>query len=265
MFSQQDVSQQFPRSGPLESLLATFCRPLDAPDYRGGTENTNLDNALDFLLRTVPQFLTLVCGKKVLDYGCGLGWQATALAERNIASSVVGLDIRLTDRARETARNYGVQDRVRFVNALPPDELFDVTYSCSSFEHFRQAEVLDRMLAATKPGGQVVVSFAEPWFSPHGAHMDGITRLPWVNLLFPERAVLGIRSRYRADGALRYEECEGGLNRMTLLKFDRIISGCGAKIIYRRNFGVKGLPWVTHLPVIRELMTSSAACVLEKP
>ena len=41
--------------------------------------------------------------------------------------------------------------------------------------------------------------------------MDGITKLPWVNLLFPERVVLAVRSRYRTDGATRYEDCGGGL------------------------------------------------------
>jgi len=105
-------------SGPLESLLAAFCRPVGVPDYPGGTLKTNIDNSLDFLLKTVPQFLDLVRGKNVLDFGCGLGWQATALAHRNIARSIVGLDIRLTELARQNAERYGVEDRVRFTNSL---------------------------------------------------------------------------------------------------------------------------------------------------
>ena len=51
---------------------------------------------------------------------------------------------------------------------------------------------------------------------------------------------------------------------MTLRKFERIMQASGARITYRRYLGVKGLPLVTHVPVLRELMTSSAACVLEK-
>jgi hypothetical protein len=94
--------------------------------------------------------------------------------------------------------------------------------------------------------------------------MDGITKLPWVNILFPERVVLAVRSRYRTDGAQRYEEYEGGLNRMSLRKFDGIMKRSGAKIVYRRYVGVKGLPMVTAVPVVRELMASAAACVLQK-
>jgi SAM-dependent methyltransferase len=202
----------------------------------------------------------------VLDFGCGLGWQATALAHRSIARKVIGLDIRLTELAEENAARYGVQDRVRFTQSLGSGEQFDLAYSCSSFEHFAEPEkILRLMLDATKPGGHVVVTFAEPWFSPHGAHMDGITKLPWVNLLFPERVVLSVRSRYRNDGARRYEEYEGGLNRMTLRKFERIMRSSGARVIYRRYIGVKGLPLVTKVPVVRELMTSSAAMILQKP
>jgi arabinofuranan 3-O-arabinosyltransferase len=153
----------------LETLLSLFCRPLGAPDYPGGTEKTNIDNALDFLVKTVPQFVDLVRGKDVLDFGCGLGWQAIALAHQGVARSVVGLDIRLTDLARENASRYQVHDRVHFTNSLLPGQLFDVAYSCSSFEHLGDPEgILRQMLAVTKPGGHVIVSFAEPWYSPHG-------------------------------------------------------------------------------------------------
>ena len=58
-------------TSPLEALLNKFCRPLNAPDYPGGTEKTNAGNSLDFLVKTVPQFTELIRGNDVLDYRIG--------------------------------------------------------------------------------------------------------------------------------------------------------------------------------------------------
>ena len=69
-----------------------------------------------------------------------------------------------------------------------PARTFDVVYSCSSFEHFSDpAHVLTLMRNLVSPGGHLVIAFAEPWYSPHGSHADGFTRLPWVNLYFGSR------------------------------------------------------------------------------
>lgn len=115
-----------------------------------------------------------------------------------------------------------------------------------------------------KPGGKVIITFAEPWFSPRGHHMDGFTRLPWVNLLFPEGDVMAVRSLYRDDGATRYEDVEGGLNRMTVGRFERLMSRSGMQVESLRLFSVKGLPIVTRVPVLRELLTAACSVVLVK-
>jgi hypothetical protein len=117
----------------------------------------------------------------------------------------------------------------------------------------------------TKPGGKVVVSFAEPWYSPRGSHMGGFTRIPWVNLLFAEKTVMRVRARYKSDGATRYEEVEGGLNRMTVARFERIMRNSGMQFHGVRLMPVKKLPLVSHIPVARELLTAAASCVLTKP
>ena len=249
-----------------ERILLNFCRPVDAGDYPGGTTTTNIGNALDFTLKTVPNFRELVAGKEVLDFGCGFGWQLLALASRGWIKRGVGVDIRHTEQAQANARANGLQDKVEFTSNLEPGRQFDLVYSCSAFEHFSDpVHILNLMLERTIPGGRVIVTFAEPWWSPRGSHMDGITRLPWVNLLFSERTVMAVRNRYRKDGAQRYEDVEGGLNRMTLRKFETIVSSCGAKLESLDVFPVKGLPLVGQLPVIRELMVAAASCTLRKP
>lgn len=246
-----------------ERILLSLCRDPSSPDYPGGTVKTTVDNSLDFLSLTVPDFRSCFVGKKVLDFGCGWGNQAVAMA-KNGASEVVGIDIQWHDRARELADEHACSDRVRFVDRLKPEELgtFDMVLSCSAMEHFADpAAAVAQMKAAVRPGGLVIISFAEPWFGPRGSHFDGFSRLPWVNLLFPESVVMRARSKFRSDGARHYEEVAGGLNRMSLAKFERIIRNSGMAVEYYRAIMTKGLP-VGRIPVIRELFGSAAACIL---
>jgi len=187
-----------------------------------------------------------------------LPWPRTARPE------VVGIDIQWHDRARRLAEEHACSGRVRFVESLKPEEkgTFDMVLSCSAMEHFADpAAAVAEMKAAVRPGGVVIISFAEPWFGPRGSHFDGFSRLPWVNLLFPESVVMGARSRFRPDGARHYEEVAGGLNRMSLAKFERIIRGSGMTVEYYRAFMTKGFP-VGRIPVLRELFGSAAACIL---
>ena len=255
-------SQKF---SPAARILSLCSRRVGTPDYPGGTTRTNVDNALDFVLKVTPDFLDIVKGKRVLDVGCGFGYQAAALA-RDWNCDVTGLDLPRPVLMSNWPKMAALSPRVRFVTEPPEGDVFDVVFSCSSFEHFEDPEgILRLMIERAAPGGRVVVAFAEPWFSPHGSHMNSITRLPWVNLLFPESAVLSVRSKYRSDGATRYEEVEGGLNRMTVAKFERIVKACGLPVERLNCHAVKGLPLVTRIPVLRELLTSAASCVLVKP
>lgn len=61
-------------------ILSLLSRDPTAPDYAGGTIRTRLDDALNFLNYTVPGFIDLIRDKFVLDFGCGWGWQAIAMA-----------------------------------------------------------------------------------------------------------------------------------------------------------------------------------------
>lgn len=255
-------TRQAPRLSLRGKLFHALCRPQHAGDYAGGTSTATIDNALDFLIKTVPDFLELTDGASVLDFGCGFGLQAAALARRG--RHVTGLDL---PRAifEDRWRALMAEHPALCLTTELPRQTFDVVYSCSSFEHFSDpASILQAMTEHVRPGGKVIVSFAEPWYSPRGHHLDAITRMPWVNLVFPERDVMAVRALYRDDGARRYEEVEGGLNRMTVARFERLIRGSGMRVQSLRLFPVKGLPLVTRVPVLRELLTSACSAVLEK-
>jgi SAM-dependent methyltransferase len=249
-----------------ERILLALSRKPETRDYPGGTEKTNLGNALDFLCKTVPGFLDLFQGKTVLDFGCGYGLQAVAMVQRG-ARQVVGVDIIHAERAAGNAAMYGCSEQTRFYRTLPHElrGTFDLVLSCSSFEHFSDpAAVLAEMREAAAPGGRVVISFAELWWSPTGSHMSFFTRVPWANVWFSERTLMAVRSRYRVDGAHRFEEVAGGLNKMTLAKFERLIAASGMKEEFRRYYATKKLPLVTTIPFLREFFVSAVAVILRK-
>ena len=259
------------RSEPLtigERLLLALSRDPNAPDYSITTNEYTLDNALDFAWKTIPDFPSLVRDRAVLDYGCGPGWQAVAMYRQCGARQVVGLDINpeWLARARALAERERCGDAVTFTDAVRADSqgTFDVVLSLNSFEHFNDpARHLARMRGLARPGGCVAVSFAEPWYSHSGSHMNFFTKVPWVNVLFSEQTVLRARERFRSDGATRYEEVEGGLNRMTLRKFEEIIRTSGLRVEYLKYHTTKGLPLADKLPVVREFLVSAVTCILQ--
>jgi hypothetical protein len=52
---------------------------------------------------------------------------------------------------------------------------------------------------------------------------------------------------------------------MTVAKFERIIrSAAGVDVREFRLMAVKGIPLVTRLPILCELLTASVSCVLRK-
>lgn len=220
-------------------------------------------------------------GQRVLDFGCGCGEEAVAVAQRG-AELVVGTDIQHArlERARRLADDAGVVDRCRFLHAIDNaheiealEETFDCAYSIDAFEHFDQPEqilaTLHRMLA---PGGRLFISFGPPWRHPFGAHMRYFCRWPWFHLLFREETIMAVRKLYRDDGARRFAEVDGGLNQMTLARFLKIVRRSPFELeafrpvpFSSRFVNGSGL-WQRPLrsSLVREYVTSVTICRLAK-
>jgi SAM-dependent methyltransferase len=252
-----------------ERLLLGLCRAptADGPDCAAAGRVADVDHALDEALEVFPDLAARIEGRRVLDFGCGLGMQSVALALRG-AGEVLGVDInpRALAHGRELARAHGVEQRVRFVDKLAAADLgrFDVVLSLNSMEHFSDPEgVLQTMRSALQPQGELLVSFSPPWYAPYGGHMRYFTPLPWVHLLFSERTVMAVRSRFRDDGATRYEDVPGGLNRMSLAKFETLLRKQRLRPRQLRYDTVKGLPAVQRIPLARELLVNRVTCALQ--
>lgn len=162
-----------------------------------------------------------ISGKTVIDFGCGAGVEVVEMA-KNGASRVIGVDIqeKYLQIGREHAEKAGVAERCRFTTF--PDEYADAIVAIDSFEHFAdpQAILLD-MRRMLKPGGFVLAAFGPTWYHPLGGHL--FSTFPWAHLLFTEKALIRWRSDFIADGAENFGEVEGGLNQMTIRKFERIV------------------------------------------
>jgi SAM-dependent methyltransferase len=209
-----------------------------------------------------PELIEEVRGKDVLDFGCGVGTEAIELAKT--ARSVFGLDILTAalEEARASAAAAGVGERCTFGTEPPPTK-FDVIVSLDSFEHFGEPEaVLNVMHSLLRPKGRVLVSFGPTWYHPYGGHLFSV--FPWAHLVFSEDALIRWRNDLRSDGATRFHEVEGGLNQMTIGRFEKLVKASPLRIIHTEAVPIRRLA-LLHTRFSREFTTAIVRCTLERP
>jgi len=203
-----------------------------------------------------------VKGKVVIDFGCGEGHEAIELAQ-NGARRVIGIDIREStlERARANAAMAGVKGFCHFDRAT--NEAADVVISVDTFEHVANPSLaLMQMWDLLTAGGVLKVSFGPPWYHPYGGHLFSV--FPWAHLLFSEAALIQWRSHIRSDGARVFNEVAGGLNQMTLRRFERLIRGQGMRVESLEMIPIRKLARF-HNRWTREFTTSVLRCELRKP
>lgn len=207
----------------------------------------------------------------VMDFGCGYGRTVLEIAKLG-PRQVLGLDVRdsVLHEARKLVENEKLSN-VRFVNALTDDvkELYgkvDIIVSIDAFEHYGDpAEVLDVMDKYLGRDGRVYISFGPPWWHPYGAHLQFMIRLPWPHVMFTERVLMAARSLYKTDGAVKFEEVEGGLNRMSVRKFEQLIHNSVFRIMTLQLIPIRRTKFLhTYCPGGRELFTSIIKASLQR-
>jgi SAM-dependent methyltransferase len=252
-----------------ERILFALSRTPDDSDYGSYDTAATTENALALLHRAYPNLRTIVSGKRVVDFGCGTGMQGIALV-KEYGCTVVGIDSnrRILEKAAENARAANISaEALSFVERASPDMMnsFDVIISQNSFEHFgNPSGILDEMRDLLNPSGVILLTFGPPWLAPYGSHMQFFCKVPWVNVLFPEEIVMKVRSSFRRDSAMRYEDVESGLNRMTIAKFERIVSSSKLRIAYKNYDCIKGINFLGKLPLLREFFVNHVTAVLSK-
>lgn len=208
-----------------------------------------------------PEIWDELAGRTVLDYGCGTGGDSLEMARRG-ARRVIGLDIfpRALAIASAAAEREDLAKRCTFQTAT--DEKVDAIVCIDCFEHFGDpAAVLGTMAKLLRPGGTGFVTFGPPWLHPFGGHSFSV--FPWAHLLFTERSLLRWRSHYCSDGAARFHEVRGGLNQMTVRRFERLIEDSPLRITEFAAVPIRPLR-LLHNRLTREFFTSIVRCKLTR-
>jgi SAM-dependent methyltransferase len=206
-----------------------------------------------------PGIWRALAGKVVLDFGCGDGTDTIEIARRG-ARRVIGLDIRedVLERARAEAERAGVADRCVFTTSS--DERVDAVMSIDGFEHYADPEqVLHTVRRLLNPDGRVFITFGPPWLHPLGGHLFSV--FPWSHLLFTEKALIRWRSDFKSDGATRFSEVAGGLNQMTVRRFQRLLARSDFAVERFEAVPIKGLRALSN-PLTREFVTAMVRCEL---
>lgn len=243
--------------------------------WQGDTWDQNMEADKRFLSR-LPADLSFE-GRSVLDYGTGTGQTCILLAQRG-ARRAVGVDLQGVELAESQlgARYPELSDRVEYRQIAGAGDLgeerFDIVLSKNTMEHVSDPEgYVAGMAGLLAPGGQLVIGFNPLWKSPYGAHIHFMTKIPWAHLMFPEELVLRERRRYRPDeDPKRYEDIRGGLNRMTLARFRKVMAGSGLEPTYfevNRNERpiAKLLDAFSRVPGLGEYFAFSVHSVWRRP
>jgi SAM-dependent methyltransferase len=225
---------------------------LTGQAYEG---RTKLDVLLGDLLDDIQ-------GRLVIDLGCGDGHETIELARRG-AARVIGVDINLEclERARRNTQDAGLSNLIEFsTDAGCPA---DIVVSLDSFEHFAEPEaMLEHIHGLLRPGGAVISSFGPTWYHPFGGHLFSV--FPWAHLIFSETALCRWRADFKTDGARRFHEVAGGLNQMTIARFERIARSAGLRVVWRRLIPIRAARWL-HCRLTREFLTTVAQYELSPP
>ncbi len=197
--------------------------------------------------------------KTIVDFGCGIGNEAIEMAQHG-ARKVIGLDIReeVLAIARRAARDAGAEDRCEFTTAT--NEQADMVFSLDAFEHFAQPdEVLRIMRHLLRDDGAARIGFGWPWYHPLGGHLFSV--FPWAHLVFTERALLRWRSDFKDDGAARFAEVSGGLNQMTIRRFEDLVRHSDFRLAEFEAVPIKKIILVAN-GLTREFCTAFVRCRL---
>ena len=142
-----------------------------------------------------------------------------------------------------------------------------------AFEHFGDpAGILGIMNArfCNRPA-RCLSSFGPTWYHPLGGHPFVLSVFPWAHLVFNEEALIrwrstfktDRRSTFKTDGATRFGEVAGGLNQMSIARFEALIAESPFKFASLELVPIRKLRRFHHR-LTREFTTAIVRCRLVK-
>ena len=110
-------------------------------------------------------------GKRVLEIGCGIGTDTMSFARAGAQVTAVDLTEKSLEVARQRAKVFGMEDRIRFIQANAeklsdsvPVEPYDLVYSFGVIHHTPHPElVLEQIRKYVKPDSTVKIMVYNRW------------------------------------------------------------------------------------------------------
>lgn len=188
-------------------------------------------------------------GKRVLDFGCGMGgmslWYAT-----NWDCRVYGLDIdehhiTIANALKEKHQvdNIVFDQRNVLDDPLRPEERFDVVFLNDVAEHIPYPvlhSIFRSLENGLHPGGQVFVTYPS-WHGPYASHVTHVVKIPWCQFL-PQRYLKSLIKKHNLPivGKLESDllQAYDGLNHLTHQRLMATLEGTGFYPTYRRSQNV---------------------------
>jgi len=254
-----------------ETILRKLSRDPGSSDYpneKWALRQKDVNVFIKDLEATFPGIRSMVEGKKVLDIGCAHGMETLALSMLG-AGEVHGIDIIIDAEKNRALQKQYPDCRMAFSvmaaeKTLFPDNEFDAVVTCYAFEHFKAPYlVLKEARRILKNNGLIFLT-SSVWSSPWGAHMYFFTKVPWVQFLFSEKTIMNVRRDYRNDGAERFSDVKGGLNKVGLRDFHKMVKDLNLKIEYLKLVQEKRLAMLGNISYINEFFTHLFLAVLRK-
>lgn len=232
-------------------------------------------------------------GKTVLDLGCNRGYLLHSFLQ-HAKFDAIGADL-VSYYLRDAQRRYG--DIIKFVETTPtsiplPSDSVDVVYTIDTVEHLSSPrEIFNEAYRVLKPGGVFLVHY-NPWFNPHGSHLEDIIAFPWPHVFFSMDTLLNVAARLydspHYPTACYYVDKNGNrkpnpfkdrdswgtyLNYMTIRKFNRLLKQTQFRVRHQEKIGFGGHTFklsravrgLAHVPLLDEFFTSVLFTVLSKP
>jgi SAM-dependent methyltransferase len=228
-------------------------------------------------------------GRKILDFGCGVGRKSFELARRG-AAEVLGIDASHRNIA-VALRMAGALPNLRFEETLAGDMdpryegHFDDVVSFTVFEHVSDVGgALAQIRRLLRPGGRAVIVF-QHYDDRNGSHLKEFVHHPWPQLMFPEEALFDFWNRrlqaaqargemgyfppgYRHGFSVHNQDCFMNLNRLTVEQFEALVPGSGLQLedefFYSRSPLLDRFPSLAH-SAIGSNLRGSAVYVLTRP
>ena len=198
-------------------------------------------------------------GKKILDFGCGMGgmtlWYAT-----NFQCKVDGVDIdahhiEIAEHVRQKFKvenvNFRLQDILK--DPFDPEEMYDIIFLNDVVEHIPipvLKQIFQQLAMHLNHNGVIFIGYP-PWYSPYASHVNQAVKIPWCQFL-PEKLLIKLIKKNNIE-IIGKEESDllsvyQGLNHLTYKKLAKILEKCNLKVVYRKTHSIiNKLSMVKHI------------------